>query len=228
MLLSVFHRYSDEFTLLVNCPCSHCIEEGNFQGEFCGLQYQDPNNRNGDRGNCEFDHLQLFDSSSFASMPQFKGTGMRRLFSDRESSAIFTKHSGSWFNPSTGAGQSLTGTGHDRPDLVPGVSATVPDPNIARWFNSAAFVPKALGTFGNVGRNSLEGPGAADLDTAFLRRFPVRESQTLELHFEAFNAFNRARFDSSQTSLRSRQSAQITGASDPRILQFVLKYSCGK
>lgn len=225
MLCLVSRGRSQEFTLLADYTDSHCIDEGGFQDERPAPQFQNPSNRNGGGGNCEFGRRQLIDSSFAASMPQSRGTGMRRDFSDWQTSAILTKHSRRWFNPSTGTGQTLTAAGHDRPVLVPGVSATVPDPGIAAWINSAASVPDTPGTFGSAGRCSLEGPGATRVDTAVPRRVPVRESQKVELRFGAFKAFNHARFDNPQTSLRSGQSGQTTRASDPRILRLALKRS---
>ncbi len=44
-----------------------------------------------------------------------------------------------------------------RPDLVPGVDPYLKDG--VRWLNPAAFTTPQPGTFGNVPRNYLRGPG---------------------------------------------------------------------
>jgi len=56
---------------------------------------------------------------------------------------------------------------NDRPDLVgdPDAGAGTPE----QWFNPAAYAFPEFGTFGDVGRNSLEGPGYKNLNLAFTR-----------------------------------------------------------
>jgi len=57
--------------------------------------------------------------------------------------------------------QGVNGT--QRADVVPGQPVTVPDPLIAEWFNTAAFVAPS-GVFGDARRNSIEGPGSRLFD----------------------------------------------------------------
>jgi hypothetical protein len=57
--------------------------------------------------------------------------------------------------------------------------------------NPASITAQAPGTFGDVGRNSLLGPGFFNLDAALVRFFPVKEETKFEFRLEAFNLFNR-------------------------------------
>jgi hypothetical protein len=58
------------------------------------------------------------------------------------------------------------------------------------------------GFYGNLGRNTLRGPGFANVDMAFKKLFPVRESVDLQLRAEFFNILNHANFSTpSQTTI---------------------------
>jgi hypothetical protein len=104
-----------------------------------------------------------------------------------------TNRSRSLWSPSLGPG-----TGPDRPSYAPGrnrSNAVTGDP--ARWFDPAAFVLPAAGTFGDVGRNELIGPNLKTVDLAISRRIPVRAGGrrgAIELRLEIFNLLNRANF----------------------------------
>src|SRR5439155_20107344 len=83
------------------------------------------------------------------------------------------------------AGSNVSGTGDlntpDRPNLNPAFTGPVILGEPDRYFVPRAFSMPAAGTFGNVGRNTLTGPGFADLDLSVEKAFPVREN--LNLHF---------------------------------------------
>ncbi len=69
MLFSIQHRFASNFTLLFNYTWSHCISDGDFGGELAGNYYQDPNNRAGNRGDCNFDVRHLSNTSLVARSP---------------------------------------------------------------------------------------------------------------------------------------------------------------
>ena len=75
-----------------------------------------------------------------------------------------------------GVDRSNTGVGYDRPNAT-GVSPYLSSPTPSRWFNPAAYTEPDPGTFGNVGRNTLVGPGtfALDFDLHKEFRMPYRE-----------------------------------------------------
>jgi hypothetical protein len=60
------------------------------------------------------------------------------------------------------------------------------------WFNPAAFAFPERGFRGNLGRNTLIGPGLIAYDVALTKRSRVNERMQVELRLEAFNLFNRA------------------------------------
>ena len=62
-------------------------------------------------------------------------------------------------------------------------------------FNTCAFVDNTnLGTFGDAGRNIIEGPGYVTWDTAFDKQIPISEHKRLEFRAEFFNVLNHTNF----------------------------------
>ena len=66
----------------------------------------------------------------------------------------------------------------------------------SQWFNPAAFLapPNNSGFYGNLGRDTLIGPGLGTWDLSFLKDTRLRERLTLQLRAELFNVLNRANF----------------------------------
>jgi hypothetical protein len=93
------------------------------------------------------------------------------------------------------------------------------------WLNANAFVPNALGTFGNAGSDSLLGPAFLNIDAAISRQFNVTEQQRLELRFEFFNLTNHPNFANPDNNLQDSTFGKILSDSGPRILQFAAKYT---
>ena len=79
-----------------------------------------------------------------------------------------------------------------RPDLVSGVSLYLN--NDRNLINPAAFAVPQAGTFGNLHRNAVTGPGFKQFDLLFNRRIPIREHLNLEFRTEIFNILNHANF----------------------------------
>jgi hypothetical protein len=227
LILSLQHRFSNHYTFLTNYTWSHCIDEGDFGGDINGPQYQNPQNRNADRGNCGFDVRHNFNLSFVALSPRFSGVWINRLLGNWQFAPILTVHSGPWFSVSSGLDNSLTAVGLDRPDVIAGVSPYVKDMSTRQWLTSAAFTANKPGQYGNLGQASLVGPGYFDIDTALTRYFDIRahEKQRVEVRFEAFNLLNHTNFNTPTSTITSSSFGLILGARDPRILQFAMKYS---
>jgi hypothetical protein len=58
------------------------------------------------------------------------------------------------------------------------------------WFNPSAFAFPGVGYRGNLGRNTLLGPGLAAYDASLTRRIRLSETVDLQFRIEAFNLFN--------------------------------------
>jgi hypothetical protein len=99
-----------------------------------------------------------------------------------------------------------------RPNLVPGQSVSLPHPSAAEWFNTAAYVAPATGTYGDVRRNSINGPGSKVFDMAFTKIFPLKEARVLEFRAQATNIFNLVNYSSIDTNLNSPTFGRVTAA----------------
>lgn len=78
---------------------------------------------------------------------------------------------------------------------------------VNEWYNPAAFVMPENGTFGNVRRNSLYGPGINTVNLSGAKVFSLPESLKLQLRVDATNAFNHPSFGS--------PTGTLGGATDP-------------
>ena len=64
-----------------------------------------------------------------------------------------------------------------------------------RYYDPNAFSLPMAGTFGNVGRGQLRGPGFLNVDTSLFKRIPLKERLNLQFRTEVFNVLNHANFD---------------------------------
>jgi hypothetical protein len=89
--------------------------------------------------------------------------------------------------------------GTQRPDLVPGVDPYLRDG--VRWLNPSAFAAPMSGTFGNLPRNFLRGPGFWQLDLMISKDFTLNRNQGLQFRLEVFNLTNRLNYENPAATL---------------------------
>lgn len=82
----------------------------------------------------------------------------------------------------------------------------------------------SLASFGNLGRNTLRGPGINNWDISFLKRTKITESKSIEFRGEMFNAFNHAQFLNPDNQGFSGTFGEISQTRGPRLVQFALKF----
>jgi hypothetical protein len=109
-------------------------------------------------------------------------------------SAVGNYQSGNPFSPIISTLRSGSLDLNDRPNLVPGQSVGLLNPDPALWFNTKAFVLNPLNTFGNAGRNILTGPGLKSIDFSTIKNFKIRERVGIQFRAEAFNLTNTPNF----------------------------------
>jgi hypothetical protein len=87
--------------------------------------------------------------------------------------------------------------------------------NATRWFNPQAFATPAAFTFGNVGRNSVYGPGLQTFDLALAREFAVFERMKFQFRGEFFNALNHTNLGTPDRFVNTPQFGTITQSTTP-------------
>lgn len=204
-------------------------------------QWMDPDRKAPDRGPADFDRRHNLTTSFIWRMPSLRDapTMLRHVAGDWTISGILALRSGNPFTVGIKGDYShtLARVSVHRPNLRPGVD---PDRIILggaeRYFDPSAFELQAPGTFGNVGRNSLTGPGLATLDLAFAKALAsgsVGGARRLELRLDnALNhtnlgvpqriAFAGVRQDEAPISSAGRITTTTTG---PREIQLSLRAS---
>jgi hypothetical protein len=146
---------------------------------------------------------------------------------------ILILHSGGVFSVTTGANKSFDSSNAQRPDAVPGQNAVLSahrcrvctpasgSNEVTAWFNTAAFTPNGVGVAGgigpggadgNVGRNTLFGPGFKDLDMGIFRNIKFERGWVFQLRGEATNALNWVNLSNPTGSLASGNYGKITSA----------------
>ncbi len=83
------------------------------------------------------------------------------------------------------------------------------------WFNTAAFAAPPAYTFGNVGRNSVYGPGMQTLDFAVVRDFILSERAKFQFRGEFFNALNHTNLGTPDRFVNTPQFGTITETTTP-------------
>ncbi len=109
---------------------------------------------------------------------------------------ITTLLSGFPFTPTVGSNRSGDGDTRnpDRPSLNPAFTGPVVTGNPNQWFNPAAFLLPAAGTWGSLGRGVYQGPGLATVDLSLMKSTAIREKASLQFRAEAFNLLNHANY----------------------------------
>jgi hypothetical protein len=91
-------------------------------------------------------------------------------------------------------GSNWSGDGDTRNPDRPSVSPAFSGPRLLRmpnaWFNPNAFVLPTPGTYGNLGRGTLTGPGLTETDIALMKNTHLTERVNMQFRAEFFNLPN--------------------------------------
>src|SRR5205823_12707393 len=136
----------------------------------------------GDCPNCEwglsvFDARHRFTTSFLYDLPlgpghqYLAGGPLGNIIGGWQLGGILRASSGFPLTVTNSLDQSLTAHGYDRPNVVGGVNSALPSDqrSPAEWFNVSAFQMNPLGTFGNVGRSTVFGPGIFTIDFSAIK-----------------------------------------------------------
>ena len=111
-------------------------------------------------------------------------------------STIATIQSGFPFTPQLGFNPTNNGDTRNpiRPSWNPNFTGPIISGDPAQYFNPNAFILQPAGTYGNVQRNCLIGPGMSELDLSLLKATRLSERVNLQFRTEFFNILNHTNF----------------------------------
>ncbi len=199
-----------------------------------------PFNLRADRGLANFDVRNVAVISSTYALPfghgkHFLGSANGigdKFISGWTANSVVTLQGGFPFTPQLSYNPSNTGDTRNpvRPYVNPNFTGPVILGNPNQWFNPAAFLapPTNSGFFGDLGRDTLPGPGLATWDFSLFKDTRLNERTTLQFRAEFFNILNRANFNTPNavtfTPTVSPTAGLITStATSSRQIQFGLK-----
>jgi trimeric autotransporter adhesin len=250
---SVFHagsvrvrkRLAHGIGFSANYTYSKSIDDASSIGGSGGVVAQNPFDIAADRGLSSFDQRHKFTGNWIYDLPfgenrRFATTGaLSHILNGWQYSGDFTITSGLYYTPRV-LGNTVDITrgvsGSLRADVT-GAPITIANPTTAEWFNTAAFCSPSstVGTstactnpngttFGDAGRNVIEGPGQVVVDISFGKTIMIKESRALEFRFQAANVFNFISYSSINTIANSLQFGEVTSAAPTRRLTFIARF----
>ncbi len=119
----------------------------------------------------------------------------KAIVGDWQINGIFSAYQGRQFTL-TAADASLNMPGNQQtPDQIkPSVATLGKVGDDGTWFDTSAFARVTAVRFGNVGRNTMRGPGVVNTDLSLFRTFKLTERFNLQFRAEAFNLSNTPHF----------------------------------
>ncbi|MCC7153097.1 MAG: TonB-dependent receptor [Bryobacterales bacterium] len=228
-LQASFHqRMSSNLSVLASYTWSKAIDDasGFFATTGDANFPQDSWNVRAERARSDFDARQRFVGSFTYLLP---GPRNHWLLGGWQTNGILTFQTGRPFTvalpgelDNSNTGRSALGFGaNDRPNALR--PARLDNPSPERWFDTTAFAAPPFGSFGNAGRNILDGPGLASVNLSVFKNFPLGETAAVQFRAEAFNALNHANFNLPGNFVGGAGYGTITSAQNPRLIQLGLK-----
>jgi hypothetical protein len=181
---------------------------------------QNSNNLSGDWGNANDDirnHFAAYLNYAIPALPY----GPQILTHGWEVNGILKFQNGEPINILTGQNNSGTGENEDRATITgPALNSnrSVQQHSFAQYLNQNSFTVPANGTYGNLGRNQVIGPGFGDVDLSLIKNIPVyKERVRAQFRVEMYNVFNRVNLAQPNNNYPSLGDGALFGASTSTI-----------
>ena len=199
-------------------------------------------NLRADYGPSTFDIRNTLTGFVSYNVPQL-GHRFPRLSSGWQLNNLFTFSGGQPINILVGSNVSASGENKDRPNYVTGVNPLsgriqnqTSTGRYVQYLNSSAYSRPTAGTFGNLRRDAIYGPGLGSDDFSIFKNTKISERVTTQLRAEVLNIANQANYANPTATLSSSSFGQLTqtrngssapglGFGEPRNVQFALKVS---
>ncbi len=225
-------RFAKGLTFRANYSFSKTMDVGG-SGFSSSASPQNPNDFRADSALSSLDRKNIFSLDWVYQLPfgrgkQF-GNGMNRLedviAGGWEVTGIMSATSGSPFTATLDSDIANIGARSisQRPNVI-GDPYSGAHSLTGLWVNPAAFAIPAQYTFGDLGRNTLIGPGFYQFDFGGFKNFTLTERIGMQFRAEIFNITNRVNYGNPNSDLSSSSFGRITGlAGAPLEAQFGLK-----
>jgi hypothetical protein len=211
---------------------------------------QNPFDIAADRGLSSFDQRHKFSGNWIYELPfgenhRFAQRGpVSHILDGWQWSGNFTIGSGLYFTPRV-LGNSLDisrGVSGSLRANATGAPVSLGNPTTLEWFNTAAFcspvssfgstTPASGNTcanpngtsFGDAGRNAIEGPGQIVFDMNLSKTITFKESRALELRMQAANVFNTVHFTAINAIVNSLTYGEVTSAGSMRRITMLARF----
>jgi hypothetical protein len=243
------HRFSHGFSLRGVYTWSKALDDGDSLNATAAANapglVSNPFNLRADYGLATYDVRHIGVINAVYALPFGQGQPIgnslegwsNALISGWSVNSVITIQSGFPFTPQLSYNPSNNGDTRNpvRPFVNPDFTGPVILGKPSQWFNPDAFLapPANSGFYGNLGRNTLIGPGLGTWDFSAFKTTTLRERLALQFRAEIFNLLNRANFNtpnlitftSSATGTKTSGTAgAITSTSTTsRQIQFGLK-----
>jgi hypothetical protein len=201
--LKVTKRYSSDLLFGGSYSLGKAVDDGSTDVGQSDLQSNaslpmDPDDPLGHRGLADFDVRHNFSAHFSGVLPWGRNsTGFAAAaLGGWQVNGIVTLSSGGPFSAMVGFdnARNRSRANSQRPNLVPGYSSNPVLGGPDQYFDPNAFSLPAAGTYGNLGRNTLTGPGLALVDLSLVKHIVIGHERRLEVRAEGFNILNRANF----------------------------------
>ena len=233
LTFKVERRLVDNFAYNVSYTLSHSKDDASSPGatESEANVPQNVDNifdETGEWALSSFDHRHQFIASGVYQLPFFADAGgvTEAVLGGWRANAIFIAQAGAPFTVNLSVDRANIGAGPaQRPDQLRDPNLPRRERTPERWFDTSAFALQAPFTFGSAPRNSVIGPGYANIDFALAKTWAVRGTSQLEFRWEVFNLLNRANFDLPNRIFGNPNFGRIFSAKTPREMQFGLRFA---
>ena len=240
LLIRLQHRFAHGLQIQSSYTWSKLIDESSSitQIDFDNSDLMPhPLNIRMQRGLSDFDIRHAFNTNIAWAFPGPDRGWARHLLGAWEIHGIIQAQTGFPFNPRTGFDRTRLQSGFSHLDQRPSLSPTAPDNIILgdpqKYFDPAAFLLPEAGFYGDLGRNTLAGPGLFTMHLGFHKSIWRTERHDVRFRAEAFNITNHPNFDIpsslrlfSSSGGRVGSAGRITSTSTPaRQMQLALRWA---
>jgi hypothetical protein len=243
LLLKAEKRFSKGLSFLASYTFSKAIEDSGspaLDSTAAGSdQPQDPRNLRAERGLSPHDVRSRFIFNYSYELPFGKGrmfqAGGSKLaeavLGGWQVNGITLVQSGRHETIGVSFDASNTGSSNYRANALRNPQLSSSERTVSRYFDTSAFAVPDPYTYGNAGRNTVEGPGQVNFDFSLFKNFRLRERKgsfsdnEIQFRAEFFNVFNTPQFQIPNRLVGTPQFGSITDVVNyARQIQLALKF----